>query len=102
MAKTSKRANKKLIASKGGGSQNISSKIVSKTADASRPLTKHDQILTLLKRKDGATLEEMQKVSGWQVHSVRGFLSGQVRKLPGVKLQSSKSRDGVRRYAVIS
>jgi len=62
--------------------------------------TKHDQILNLLRRKQGASLEELQKVSGWQAHSVRGFLSGTVKKKLGFKLRSTVSKSGERRYAV--
>lgn len=100
MTKTSKSTNKKPATPKGGRAAKQAAK--PKTAPPPKTLSKHDKILTLLKRKDGASLEELQKVSGWQAHSVRGFLSSQVRKLPGVKLQSSKANDGVRRYTVVS
>jgi len=65
-----------------------------------KAVSKHDQILELLRGKHGATLEDLQKVSNWQPHSVRGFLSGTVKKRLGLKLQSSKSSDGQRRYTV--
>ncbi len=42
----------------------------------------------------------MQSATGWQPHSVRGFLSGTVKKRLGLKLQSSKAKDGERRYAI--
>jgi uncharacterized protein DUF3489 len=67
---------------------------------ASQPLSKHNQILNLLRRKQSASLEEMQTAAGWQPHSVRGFLSGTVKKRLGLKLQSSKAKDGERRYAI--
>jgi hypothetical protein len=38
--------------------------------------TKTAKILDLLKRPDGVTLKELTKATGWQAHSVRGFLSG--------------------------
>lgn len=47
------------------------------TGGAKKPKSKHDLILSLLKRKQGASLAEMQAGSKWQAHSVRGFLSGQ-------------------------
>ena len=37
---------------------------------------------------------------GWQAHSVRGFLAGTVRKMPGVNLISDKSENGPRRYRI--
>lgn len=66
---------------------------------ARRP-SKNDAILHLLRRKQGASLEEMQKASGWQNHSVRGYLSGTVKKRLGLKLNSSKSPNGERRYTI--
>jgi hypothetical protein len=65
-----------------------------------RNSTKHDQILNLLRRKHGASLEEMQKASGWQNHSLRGYLSGTVKKRLGLKLNSSVSPNGERRYMI--
>ncbi len=38
--------------------------------------------------------------TGWQAHSVRGFLSGTVGKKMGLKVVSSKAEDGGRRYSV--
>jgi len=67
-----------------------------------RKTSKSDQVLILLRRKQGASLEEMQKVSGWQAHSVRGYLSGTVKKRLGLKLNSSKAPNGERRYAIAS
>ena len=69
-------------------------------ARACKADSKHGQILDLLRRGQGASLSELTKASGWQPHSVRGFLSGTVRKRLGLKLQSSKSDDGERRYTI--
>lgn len=54
--------------------------------------------LALLERADGASIAELQKATGWQAHSVRGFLAGAVKKMPGVSLESVKSASGPRRY----
>jgi len=67
--------------------------------DAAR-VTKHDRILTLLNRRDGATIPEMMETSGWQQHSVRGFLAGTVKKKLGFTLTSSKSEGELRRYRI--
>ena len=56
----------------------------------------------LLSRKEGASIADMQKTTGWQPHSVRGFLSSKVKKTAGLKLTSEKTSDGVRRYHVKS
>ena len=74
---------------------------VSKGAMGKAQASKHDQILELLRRKQGASLAEMQQASGWQAHSVRGFLAGTVKKRLGLALSSLKSKeDGERRYSV--
>lgn len=73
---------------------------VSSKPIATKTSSKRDQILDLLRRKQGASLEEMQKTSGWQSHSVRGFLAGTVKKRLGLKLTSDKSNDGERHYFV--
>lgn len=67
--------------------------------DAAR-VTKHDRILTLLSRRDGATISEMMESSGWQQHSVRGFLAGTVKKKLGFTLTSSKTEGDLRRYRI--
>lgn len=62
--------------------------------------TKRDQLLGLLRRKGGASLAEMQKASGWQAHSVRGFLAGTVKTRLGLRLRSSVPKTGERRYTI--
>ncbi len=59
-----------------------------------------EQILALLARSDGVTIAEMQETLGWQAHSVRGFLSGVIRKRQDLTLESLKPSDGPRRYWV--
>ena len=70
-----------------------------KKALSVRTGSKTAKLLNLLKRPDGATLQQLIRASGWQAHSVRGFLSGQVRKKMGLPLRSSE-RDGERVYAI--
>ena len=65
-----------------------------------RHRTKKQIALTLLERSKGASIAEMQKSMGWQAHSVRGFLSSTVRKMPGVILVSDKTAKGPRRYHI--
>ncbi len=64
------------------------------------PRTKKQIALSLLERSKGASIAEMQNAMGWQAHSVRGFLAGTVRKMPGVILVSDKTDNGPRRYRV--
>ncbi len=65
-----------------------------------RPQTKKQIGLSLLQRSRGASIAEMRDAMGWQAHSVRGFLAGTVRKMPGVILVSEKPENGSRRYRV--
>ncbi|MEP0191787.1 MAG: DUF3489 domain-containing protein [Erythrobacter sp.] len=58
--------------------------------------TKLDAIEKLLKRKNGASITELMKATGWQQHSVRGAMAGTLKKR-GVIITSQKV-DAVRRY----
>jgi len=73
-----------------------------KKAKGARDGSKAAKILDLLKRPGGATNKELQKASGWQPHSVRGFLSGTVGKKMGLTVVSTKGDDGARTYSVKS
>src|ERR1700733_14274871 len=57
-------------------------------------------VLELLKRAGGVTAKELLKVTGWQPHSLRGFLSGTVGKKMGLTVTSAKGEDGERNYSV--
>ena len=62
--------------------------------------SKTETILELLKRPGGVTSKELMKATGWQPHSVRGFLSGTVGKKMGLTVMSTKSEDKERNYSV--
>ena len=98
MSKISKKAAPKSRANTSTAQQQKSKS--NSNGSASQPGSKHDQILSLLRRNQGASLKEMRRASGWQAHSVRGFLSGTVKKRLGLTLLSTKSKDGGRRYKV--
>jgi hypothetical protein len=59
--------------------------------------SKSETIRGLLERRGGASITELSEATGWQTHSVRGFLSGTLRKKLGLTLISAKE-DGGRRY----
>lgn len=68
----------------------------------SQRATKQNACLRLLTRPAGATIEDLQSATGWQSHSVRGFLAGAVKKKLGLTLISSKAEGDVRRYRVVN
>jgi len=61
--------------------------------------TKAAQVIALLQQPSGASLKSLMKATGWQAHSVRGFLSGHLHKKLGLRIKSFK-RNGERVYAV--
>jgi len=65
-----------------------------------RPGTKAAAAIDLLKRSDGASIDDLMEASGWQAHSVRGFLSGTVKKKMGLGLIAVVTPGGARRYRI--
>src|SRR5271156_2245822 len=56
--------------------------------------TKHARIIAMLRTPAGATVAWMMDATGWQQHSVRGFLAGVVRKKLGLNLVSELTDKG--------
>ena len=84
-----------------GKSAKSPAKVAKETPAPRAGTTKIAQCLALLTAPDGATINELQTATGWQAHSVRGFLAGTVQKKLGLILDSKKAEDGVRRYRVM-
>jgi Protein of unknown function (DUF3489) len=61
--------------------------------------SKKAHIIAMLRVPGGATIEAMARAANWQRHSVRGFLTGVVRKKLGLKLISAAG-DGGRVYRI--
>ena len=66
------------------------------TSNAKAISTKQQQVIALLCRNGGATLEEMATLATWLPHSTRAFITG-LKKKKGYAITSEKV-DGVRRY----
>ena len=66
-----------------------------------RSNSKKARVLGLLRRPSGATIASLMQSTGWQQHSVRGFLAGVVRRKLGLKLESEKSQ-GARVYRIVA
>ena len=73
----------------------------SAAAIAAPPISKQAHVLEMLRSTAGATIARMMQETGWQQHSVRGFLAGVVCKKLGLNLQSKKI-NGERIYRVSS
>jgi hypothetical protein len=70
-------------------------------APTARDGSKKADILALLRREGGATLQELMSSTGWQAHSVRGFISGTLGKKMGLTVESAKGEDGGRIYSIV-
>jgi hypothetical protein len=68
-------------------------------AQAPAPANKATLVVALLRDAKGATLQSLMRATGWQAHTIRGFVSGHLKKKLGLKVQSFK-RDGDRVYAI--
>jgi hypothetical protein len=56
--------------------------------------TKQASMIDLLKRPEGATVEQIAKATGWQHHSIRGAISGALKKKLGLKVEATKEEGG--------
>ena len=57
-------------------------------------------MIAMLQAAGGATLSQLMQASGWQAHSVRGFISGTLKKKMSLRVSSAKNSDGERVYRV--
>jgi hypothetical protein len=62
-------------------------------SDAKRP-SKQDAVIAMLRRPEGATVEEVARATGWQRHTVRGVFSGTLKKKLGLTLVSATAERG--------
>jgi len=69
-------------------------------AKGTREGSKTAQIVELLKRPSGATMQELMAATDWQPHSIRGFISGTLGKKMGLSVESAKGQNGQRTYSL--
>ncbi len=79
---------------------NLRKQVSKPSGTRARARTKQSLLIDLLTRKRGATIEEAIDITGWQAHSVRGFISGTLRKRMGLNILSEKDGQGIRRYRI--
>jgi Protein of unknown function (DUF3489) len=56
--------------------------------------SKQDEVIAMLRRPEGATVDEVARATGWQRHTVRGVFSGTPKKKLGLTLASAKEERG--------
>ena len=59
-----------------------------------KPPSKQDEVIGMLRRPEGATVDEVARATGWQRHTVRGVFSGTLKKKLGLTLASTKEERG--------
>jgi Protein of unknown function (DUF3489) len=72
---------------------------LSERAPSVRSGTKIESMVAMLRRSGGASIEALAKATGWQVHSVRGAISGTLKKKLGLVVVSDKT-GAVRLYRI--
>jgi hypothetical protein len=85
--------------------KNATGKKAGKKAHDAKPTSaregsKKQIVVELLSRKNGATLAEIMDATGWQKHSVRGFISGTLTKKMDFPVASLKNDKGERFYRI--
>ena len=75
-------------------------KLVAGTAPIPNPRqnTKQAKLIAMLRRPSGATINDLAKATGWQRHTVRGVISGALKKKLGLAVISEKAEGEDRIY----
>jgi Protein of unknown function (DUF3489) len=70
---------------------------VTKAAPAEKPTpragTKQARMIEMLKRPEGATVEQIAAATGWQHHTIRGAISGALKKKLGLTVEAIRTRE---------
>ena len=74
--------------------------VAAKNAKVAREGSKKSEVIDLMRRANGATLAEIMELTGWQAHTVRGFVSGTLIKKLSLKVESFRSDEKGRTYRV--
>lgn len=78
----------------------MAQKSTSKTTVAAPRQTKQQIMIDLLSRPEGATIEEIANATEWQSHTVRGAMSGALKKKLGLAITSEKVEERGRVYRI--
>ena len=69
-------------------------------AKALRPASKQARLIEMLRQPEGVTIDEIVKTLDWQAHTVRGAMSGALKKKLGLAIESEKIDDRGRVYRI--
>lgn len=72
-----------------------------RATSTTRTGTKQATLITMLQRPDGATVNQVMESTGWLAHTVRGAISGAIKKKLGLNVVSEKSPSGERAYRIV-
>jgi Protein of unknown function (DUF3489) len=75
-------------------------KVDREDATEAREGSKKADVLDLMRRKQGVTLAEIMEQTGWQAHTVRGFVSGTISKKLGLNVESFRNAEKERAYRI--
>jgi hypothetical protein len=68
-------------------------KVASAATPTPRTGTKQARMIEMLKRPEGATIEQIAAATGWQHHTIRGAISGALKKKLGLKVEATRTRE---------
>lgn len=71
-------------------------------AKPNRKVSKQSLLIDLLRRTDGASINELRSALGWQDHSIRGAISGAIKKKLGFAVMSEKTAERGRVYRIVA
>ena len=71
------------------------------TTPTLRDGTKQAALIAMLRRPKGATIDQIAETTGWQRHTIRGAMSGALKKKLGLNVTSEKPEGGDRVYRIV-
>jgi len=101
MSKKKTKPSKAPKAAKANKAPKVAKEPKAKPEKKAKAASKLDIVIELLKRPEGATIEDMVKATGWQKHTVRSAVSAAIGKKRGYKVVNEKSENGVRTYKIV-
>jgi hypothetical protein len=89
-AKPKPASRSRVLSSKKASASTKRAKQLAGSEPTAKSSSKQDTVLSLLRHTNGTTVPAIAKATGWQAHSVRGFLAGVIKKKLNLKLESEK------------